>query len=207
MTPDSAPVAVDGGPRIHGVVDVIRPDRVAGWAIDRADPAAHVEVRLEREGRAVATAPADRLRKDLAKGGVGTGLYGFALPLDPPLEAGMEFTLTVIARTRDGQETRLRAPKAEAARPENRLLERVFAEIGEVRKTLAALDDRLAGTAPETLRALEKVEVLQTRLEAAISGLEPPAAASQAGLRALAATALGIAAVSLALGLVSLWGP
>ena len=207
MTTDSAPVAVDGGPRIHGVVDVIRPDRVAGWAIDRADPAAHVEVRLEREGRVVATAPADRLRKDLAKGGVGAGLYGFALPLDPPLEAGMEFTLKVIARTRDGQETRLRAPKAEAARPENRLLERVFAEIGEVRKTFGDLDARLAETAPETLRALEKVEVLQTRLEAAISGLEPPAAASHAGLRALAATALGIAAVSLAIGFVSLWGP
>lgn len=207
MTTDSAPVAVDGGPRIHGVVDVIRPDRVAGWAIDRADPAAHVEVRLEREGRAVATAPADRLRKDLAKGGVGTGLYGFALPLDPPLEAGMEFTLKVIARTRDGQETRLRAPKAEAARPENRLLERIFAEIGEVRKTLGDLDARLAETAPETLRALEKVEVLQTRLEAAIAGLEPPAAASQTGLRMLAGAALIVAALSLAIGLVSLWGP
>lgn len=207
MPIENAPVAVDGGPRIHGVVDVIRPDRVAGWAIDRADPAAHVEVRLEREGRAVATAPADRLRKDLAKGGVGTGFYGFALPLDPPLEAGMEFTVAVIARTRDGQETRLRAPKAEAARPENRLLERVFAEIGEVRRALASLDDRLAGTGPETLRALEKVEVLQTRLEAAIAGIEPPAAASQAGLRMLAGAALGVAVVSLAIGVASLWLP
>ena len=41
----------------------------------------------------------------------------------------------------------------------------------------------------------------------AISGLEPPAAAGHAGLRALAAAALGIAAVSLAIGVVSLWGP
>ena len=207
MPVENASVAVDGGPRIHGVVDAIHPDRVVGWAIDRADPAAHVEVRLEREGRAVATAPADRLRKDLAKGGVGTGLYGFALPLDPPLEAGMEFTVAVIARTRDGQETRLRAPKLEAARPENRLLERVFAEIGEVRRALASLDDRLAGTGPETLRALERVEVLQTRLEAAIAGIEPPAAASQAGLRMLAGAALGVAAVSLAIGVASLWLP
>lgn len=211
-TPDPAaaepldPVAADGGPRIHGVVDVIRRDRVAGWAIDRADPGAHVAVRLEREGRVVAEGRADRHRKDLEKGGVGTGLYGFSLPLDPPLEPGMEFTLAVTAHTRDGAETRLRAPKAEAARPESRLLERVFGEVAEIRATLEGLETRLASAAPEAARALERVEVIQTRLEAALAGLETPAPPPGRGLVLLAGAALATAAVSLALGLVSIRG-
>ena len=75
-TPASAVAEV--GPRVYGVVDVVRPDRIAGWAIDRADSAAAVDVDIRREGRLVATVRADRPRRDLEKGGVGTGRYGFA---------------------------------------------------------------------------------------------------------------------------------
>jgi hypothetical protein len=66
---DAVPATADGGPRVYGVVDLIRHDRAAGWAIDRADPAAAVTVEVRREGRLVATARADRHRKDLESGG------------------------------------------------------------------------------------------------------------------------------------------
>lgn len=34
----------DGGPRLYGVVDVVKGNRIAGWVIDRRDPRAAVEV-------------------------------------------------------------------------------------------------------------------------------------------------------------------
>lgn len=209
-TPDPAqaePLAADGGPRIHGVVDAIRPDRVAGWAIDRADPAAHVTVRLEREGRQVAEAPADRPRKDLEKGGVGTGRYGFSLRLDPPLEPGMEFTLAIVARTGDGEELRLRPTRAAARPPESRLQERIFAELVETRALVAALEPRLTAAGPEVVAALERVELIQARLEAAAAALDAPPQPGLGGLRVTAGAALLVAAVSLALGIASFWAP
>ena len=54
----AAPLA-DQGPRLYGVFDLARPDRVAGWAIDRADAAASVAVEILREGVPVATVRAD----------------------------------------------------------------------------------------------------------------------------------------------------
>ena len=30
----------DGGPRLYGVVDVVKGNRIAGWVIDRRDPRA-----------------------------------------------------------------------------------------------------------------------------------------------------------------------
>ena len=106
----AAPVPVAPiGPRLHGVVDVIRPDRIAGWAIDRADSHAALEIDIRREGRVVATVRANRFRKDLERGSVGTGRYGFSCELTPPLEPGFEFTVTGMARTADGRQFRTAA--------------------------------------------------------------------------------------------------
>ncbi|MBP7003178.1 hypothetical protein, partial [Amaricoccus sp.] len=129
--PAETPEAADGGPRVYGVIDVLRPDRVSGWAIDRADAAAAVEIEILREGAPVARVRADRERRDLARGGVGTGRYGFSAPLDPPLEPGFEFTLRVRARTVDGDVADLRRAAATGAAPDpdRRLLERLYEEL------------------------------------------------------------------------------
>ncbi len=90
------------GPRLYGVIDVIKPDRIAGWAIDRSDSQAALMIDIAREGVPVGTVRADRSRKDLERGGVGTGRYGFAFEMTPPLEPGFEFTVSATARAADG---------------------------------------------------------------------------------------------------------
>ena len=105
---ETASVAEAIGPRVYGVIDVIRPDRVAGWAIDRADSRTALEVEVIREGAVVATVRANRQRRDLEKSGVGSGRYGFSCDLTPPLEPGFEFTISARARTSDDVVAELR---------------------------------------------------------------------------------------------------
>lgn len=78
MTDQTPPSSATKEPRLYGVVDILRSDRVAGWVIDRTDPALCATVELRREGRLVATATASRPRKDLERQAVGTGAYGFS---------------------------------------------------------------------------------------------------------------------------------
>ena len=92
----STPLAVAG--RLHGALDMVRADRIGGWAVDRAKRGAAVEVDIFREGHRIATLRADRPRKDLARGDEEAGNHGFALALDPPLEPGFEFTIVAVAR-------------------------------------------------------------------------------------------------------------
>ncbi|MFT3689200.1 hypothetical protein [Paenirhodobacter sp.] len=208
---DQAPIAVPEaevgqgeGPRLYGVIDVIKAERIAGWVIDRTDPAACAEVDLLREGRVVATQTANRPRRDLARNGVGTGLYGFSIPLDPPLEPGMEFTLSIVARSRDGVECPV-GPTARLAgsrvQPEQKILERVFTEV-------TALRDDLAQNRKHVEEALEKqverIEMVQMRIEAMLATVEPPEPKSQRGLWGLAGAGAVIAVISLAVGIWSL---
>lgn len=190
----------DGGPRLYGVVDVVKPDRIAGWVIDRRDARAALDVEIRREGRLVATARADRPRRDLEKGGVGTGRYGFAVELDPPLEPGFEFTLTATARAADGTTETLRRPAAQAADPDRLLLQRIFEE---VRRPAPEPSE------PAELREiLARVELAQARIEAALAAVEPPAApAVPRGLRVTVGVALALAATSLAVGIASMLLP
>ena len=97
--------------RLYGVIDLLRSDRVGGWVIDRTDPRRTAMVDVLREGRVVGRVTADRPRKDLERQAVGTGNYGFSFTLDPPLEEGMEFTITVIARSHDGSNCRYTLPQ------------------------------------------------------------------------------------------------
>ena len=98
-------------------MDVIRPDRIAGWAIDRADSQAALEIDVRREGRLVATVRADRFRKDLERGSVGTGRYGFACELTPPLEPGFEFTVSVTRANPRWRQLRAQARRSGRLRP------------------------------------------------------------------------------------------
>lgn len=187
----AAPVALTG--RVQGALEVVRPDRVAGWALDRADRSVAVEVDVIREGRKVATVKADRARKDLS------GAHGFIVMLDPPLEPGFEFTVTAVARAADGARADLRRAGSDERTPDRRLLERVFDEVARLRQEE---DD---GT---VLRdALQRFEVAQARFEAALAGIEPPAPASQAGLRVLVVLALAAGVGSLAIGIGSMLWP
>ena len=195
----SVPVSADGGPSLYGVVDVMRPDRIAGWVIDRRDSRAALDVEIRREGRLVATVKAARARRDLERAGVGTGRYGFSCELDPPIEPGFEFTLAITARAADGVTETLRRPARSAgpeAGPERRLLERIFEEV------------RRPADAGDLRELIARAEVVQARIEAALAAIEPPAATTvPAGLRLLVGSAIAIASLSLAIGIISMAMP
>lgn len=212
LKPETPPATgPDGGPRLYGVMDVLRLDRVAGWAIDRTDAAAALEIEIRREGRPVATVRADRLRKDLERGGLGTGRYGFTCNLEPPLEPGFEFTVTAVARSADGALLELKRPGAATQSPdrERRMLERLYEEVTAIARRLAAPPPAPAPQeAAETALAdaVRRIELTQLRVEAALSAVAPPAPPEIKGLRTIAVTALAIATGSLALGFWSLFG-
>lgn len=192
---DAAPV----GPRLYGAIDVIRPDRIAGWVIDRSDPTAHALVEIRREGRAVASVAADRPRRDLQTAGVGTGAYGFSAPLDPPLEAGMEFTLCIRAHVPDGSEIVLRPP-GRMVSAEHRALGRLLEEVAACRDMLAQQQTEAARLAA----ALDEVKLVQSRLESLSMPSDPPAARSDVGLWIVSGSAMAAALISLAIGVLSL---
>ncbi len=203
-----APDDADHDGRINGVIDVPRPGRVAGWAIDRADQNATVSVSILREGRLVAELRADAHRPDLERGGIGTGRYGFSLDLEPPLEPGFEFTISAIARAADGTSGDLRAvgrakPSGDADR---RLAERTFAEVVKLRALLDVLSAHPKQDGEALLmEALERVEVVQARIEQAqIERDNPVETGSSRGLALTVAGALAISTGSLALGIWSM---
>ncbi len=196
------------GPRIYGVIDVIRPDRIAGWAIDRTDSAAVLEVDVLREGRVVRTVLADRHRGDLEKGGIGTGRYGFRAEIEPPLDPGFEFTLAAIARAPDGAQGALKPVGAAARSPEAgaRLLERIFEEVVRPAPVPAAAPQRPGAEIERLEAAIGRIELAQARLEAALCAAETPhAARPEGGLRWIVAGALAVGLVSLGMGIYSLF--
>lgn len=195
----------DGGPRLYGVIDVLRTDRVSGWAIDRADAAAAVEVEILRDGVVVARARADRERRDLARGGVGTGRYGFSAPIEPPIEPGLEFTIKARARTGDGATAELRrAGAGDAASPDRLLLQRLYEELRLLASRPVA--EPIPAPDPALLDLAGRLEVVQLRLEAALARVEPSPPPALGGVRLLAGLGLAVALGSLAIGLVSLLG-
>ena len=207
MTDMPTRLAADGeastGARINGVIDVPQTGRVSGWAIDRGDPDAAVTVRIAREGCLVGEVRADSYRPDLERGGIGTGRYGFALDLVAPLEPGFEFTVTAMARADDGTSGELRRiGRAKAAEdPGRRLAERLFEEL--VRLRMAIGSEIRSADAP-LCDAIERIEVVQARIETALSTVEPPQRSDMGGIVAAVTLSLLIGLASLSLGLWSL---
>lgn len=195
------------GPRIYGVIDAIRADRIAGWAIDRSDKAAALDIEILREGRPVQTVRADRHRADLEKGGIGTGNYGFRAEIVPPLEPGFEFTVTAVAFSPDGARGELKRVGAavRAAEPDQRLLERIFAEVTRTAPAPVSAPVALGVEVERLSDAVTRIELIQARLEAAMESIDTPAPkAPDNGLRRLVALALLVAGVSLGVGVYSL---
>ncbi len=209
-TPGAEAAPAPGQVRVNGVFDLPSASRVAGWAIDRADPEAAVTVEIYQEDRRLAKVTADRHRPDLERGGIGTGRYGFSVELDLPVEPGLEFTLTARAVAADGTSGPLRptgvlAPGEDAMR---RLVERLYLRVAD----LSARLDRLAAErgAPDLPREaadiLARIELVQARLDlsAAASAAAAPAPPDGSWLGRAVWAALALGCVALALGLRSL---
>lgn len=189
--------------RINGVIDLPQPNRAGGWAIDRADPEAHVIVEIYRDGRKIGEAPADTYRADLERGGIGTGRYGFSVPLDAAVPPGLEFTVTALARTRDGVEGPLRPIGATlpAEDPERRRLQEICLALA--RSSATAEPDESQG---RLARALDRLEAPQARLERQLAEMPQPGERGlPAGLKLAVALALGFGVAALGLGLNSLY--
>jgi hypothetical protein len=200
---DSVPEAAS---RLYGVIDVIRSNRIAGWAIDRSDPRAALDIDILRDGQVIATVRADRQRRDLETSGLGTGRYGFSATIEPPIEPGFEFTIEARARAADGEAAELKrgGAAASAGDPVRRLLEGVHLRIRDLARAgeVARLDE---ATRLEDLVA--RVEVAQVRLERSLDQVAAGGASAGRGIRALVALSLALGLGSLGLGLVSLWQP
>ena len=200
--------------RVNGVFDLPSPSRLAGWAIDRADPDATVEVEIYREGALLLRTRADRYRPDLERGGIGTGRYGFSVDLDPPIAPEMIFALSVRAVTGDGVSGALRATGEAAPNddPLLRLLERTFdrtaalgADIGGLRRSVEASSEPPDLT--EMAAILERIEVVQARLDGVGAVTDVPTDPSVGpGLKAAVGIALAMSSLALALGLWSVFG-
>ena len=202
LEPAAAPVP-DPGPRVYGVIDVLRANRIAGWAIDRADSAAAVSIEIRREGaargdgarRPAPPRPRARRRRDRA---LRLRLRARTRRCEP----GFEFTVSATARTADGAACELRRAGAgdDEASAERRLMERIFALVSRVPDEAAERQDKLEA-------AIDRLELVQARIEAALAAVEPPPAPAVAGLRAIAGLAVAVALVSLGIGLVSMFQP
>lgn len=200
--------------RLNGVYDIPALGRVAGWAIDRADPSASVQVEVYREGKRIGTTQADRYRKDLEQGGIGTGRYGFTMDLDPPLGPGMAFTIEVRAVAQDGANGPLRATGS-AVSPEDpatRILERTFMRVAELSERMDSVSATPVAVPdpPDTVAleaALERIELVQARLELTLASSDVPESGSEArGLQVIAKLSMLVGTVALAVGLYSIFG-
>ena len=88
-------------PYFRGTLDEADATRVAGWALNRADPATRVEMQLYLNGRFIASRIADQPRPDLVRAGVARDeRYGFVFEL-PPLPPG-EYEARVYATHTSG---------------------------------------------------------------------------------------------------------
>lgn len=183
-------------PRLYGVIDVLRADRIAGWAIDRTDASAALDVEIRRNGRVVATVCADHPRPDLLKTGVGSGRYGFAADLDPPLEPGFEFTVGAIARAMDGANLELGRSGPRDRDADRRLIERLSDEVAAIRESSAAPIAELSAL-------VDRLEQAQSRLESMLGRAEVAEGAG-AGPNLVLGLALTTAGVSIGLGVLSL---
>lgn len=193
-------------PRLYGVIDVLRSDRVAGWVIDRTDAARCATVEIRREGRLIGTVSANRLRKDLERQAVGTGAYGFAFNFEPPLEDGMEFTVALTAKSHDGVELPLQTTVRAAAQfsAEKRALGRILAELVELRDDIGKLRQEMVSGEAGRTELQGRLELVQLRLESEISAVEAPERETSRWLAGIAVTGAVIALGSLSVALFSL---
>lgn len=190
--------------RVNGVVDTLRSNRIAGWAIDRSDVSAAVRVEILRDGRLWRSVMADRHRPDLEKGGIGTGRYGFAVEIDPPVEPGLEFTVQAVAYTTDGQSAPLK-PVGGAVQKvplDLQLLARLMVSVAELKSSV----QRPEVPTDALIELALRMELTQVRLEAAIAAIEArPSPEPEARMPVVVYAAIGFGLLFLLAGAISFW--
>ena len=194
--------------RLYGVVDRVKPNRVGGWVIDRADANAAATVELWREGDREMVTTADRPRPDLEKAGLGTGRYGFAFDLDPPLEPGLEFTVSVVARLPNGVSLRLSHANDESGPPvdpSRKLAERTYERVARIERIIGAgVRERVEESAASLLGTVERLETSIARIEASIATIKATPARERPQRNGALALAAFIAGAALATAWMSL---
>ena len=70
---------------IKGYVEQVKDNTVVGWVCDLNVPEASVRVQARVNGQSVEEVTADIPRDDLLEAGIGTGRYGFRMPIAPEL--------------------------------------------------------------------------------------------------------------------------
>jgi len=80
LPPSGGPVAAPG-PEISalGHIDIINRTTISGWTWDPADPDATLQVEIYENDALLARVESGQFRADLARAGIGTGYYGFAV--------------------------------------------------------------------------------------------------------------------------------
>ena len=179
---------------------MVRADRIGGWAIDRAKP---------RRGGGGGHLPRGPPHRHAARGpaaqGPGAGRRGGGEPrlrarARPAAGAGVRVHHRRRRPGRGG--LRRAAPRRRRARRRRRS---GGSSSGSSRRWRGSRQQPPAAADPA--EALQRLELAQARIEAALAGLEAPAPPPPRGLWALALAALAIGAGSLVLGIVSMLGP
>lgn len=198
-------------PRVAGYVEAITADAALGW-VWQPGRATRLSVQLRRGATVVAHAVADGLRQDLAQGGIGDGRHAFTLPIPEALREHAA-TLQVVTVLENGDEIALEPPPAappEATRlaqlqksvdmlvASQRLIHRNL-QAALLQRPASATLDEIAAAQTELRQAIETVELFAVRLEQ--SAAPAPEAPSRAPNRVLA----GVAALSTAALIVSVW--
>ncbi len=80
---------------LEGHLELVRHDRIAGWARDPEMPTARVALVVLANGAEIGRVMADRYRRDLAAAGIGDGCHGFELAVPGGLEAAWPHTIEV----------------------------------------------------------------------------------------------------------------
>ncbi|CBS89536.1 hypothetical protein [Azospirillum lipoferum] len=166
------------GAAIVGHIDALQGGRVFGWGWDGNHPGdrLEVELRLERDGGppvTLARVLADRLRPDLAGGGIGDGAHAFEAELTLPEGADPSRVVAVVRSPSTGETVTFAQPNPEDQRLDRLLgphLQRIGERIDALRR-----DQRQLAAAQQTIGRLlrdagEGVTALRsdaTRLEAA----------------------------------------
>lgn len=216
------PAPLSAVPDIVGFVEVAAADRLLGWAWSPRDPALRVTVELRLAGAIVASTPADRLREDLARNGIGDGRHAFELEIPASCHA-RSAELGVFARLGDGDSVALGAPPAAEGLGEQigrvlrgldlltgsqRLLHRNLQAALTARppsqdgETLAALG-RLAEAQAATAEQIATVERFVVRLDERLIALAPGEVRARA-LPGPALCALAVSGVALLVSMIEL---
>jgi hypothetical protein len=82
-------------PDYGGFHDVADCEKVYGWAWDKNQPDATLNVEIYDGNTLIATVPADIFREDLSSAGIGDGEHGFAYQLPPSLKDGRSHSIRV----------------------------------------------------------------------------------------------------------------